>query len=103
MSIAMPEASHAVAIGVRSSRTMGLRLTPAQRAVLDRLERGEITADEAERLLADDEPAPTDGRVPADADWFAEPQGTETPEEAKARQLVERIARDVYGEEEPAG
>ena len=83
---------------------MELRLTPAQRAVLDRLERGEITADEAERhLAADGEPAPTDGEPAADADTVAEPESTETPEEARARELVEQIARDVYEDEEPSG
>jgi hypothetical protein len=81
---------------------MSLRLTPDQRAVLDRLERGEIDADEAERLLtgasetsaARAQPAPDPDASPD------ETHVTESDEEAKARELVERIARDIYGDEE---
>jgi hypothetical protein len=84
---------------------MSLRLTPEQRAVLDRLERGEIDADEAERLLmsgAVDEPPSRNASPPADPDvWLEEPPVAETEDEAKARELVERLARDIYGDEEP--
>jgi hypothetical protein len=73
------------------------RLSPEEREIVDRFERGVIDASEAGRLLiasvrrvdtppeaAEMEAAGGDG-VPG-----------ETPEEAQARELVERIARDVY-------
>ena len=86
---------------VRVFRAMSLRLTPDQRAVLDRLERGEIDADEAERLLtgAVAEPAAEDAMPVPDLE---ETRVAETDEEAKARELVERLARDIYGDEEPS-
>ena len=77
------------------------RLSPEEREIVDRFERGVIDAAEAGRLLlasvqrvdvapdsSDSDDGGDDG-VPG-----------ETPEEAAARQLVERIARDVY--EDPA-
>ena len=67
-------------------------LTPAQRAVVARLERGELSPEEAGRLLAESAPA-----EPPDAPTLAEPAGPpETPEERAARELVERIAREAY-------
>ena len=76
------------------------RLSPEQRRVVDRLKRGEITAEEAERELGahvkewhiklDDDPEPSESSTDE------APRSDETPEEAKARELVERIARDVY-------
>ena len=76
------------------------RLSPQEREIVDRFERGVIDASEAGRLLIDsvesvraeasasDEP----GRETVETD--AAPD--ETPEEARARALVERIAQDVY-------
>lgn len=76
-------------------RPEGDGLTPEQRDVLDRLERGEITAEEAGRRLggvghewrfSTDEAEPEEPPAPSRA---------ETEEEATARELVERIAREV--------
>ena len=77
------------------------RLSPQEREIVDRFERGVIDATEAGRLLIDSvdsvgaEPsAAADERgetVETDA-----PPADETPEEARARALVERIAQDVY-------
>jgi hypothetical protein len=72
-------------------------LSPEERAIVDRLERGEIDATEAGRLLIESvqrigdvvvsrEPDPGD-------DSAVDPN--ETPEQAAARELVERIAREV--------
>ena len=93
---------------------MSFRLPPHQRAVLDRLERGEIDADEAERILMGAvEPSATDAEPAKDPDVSPdetpvtetdnETPVTETDEEAKARELVERLARDIYGDEVPPG
>jgi hypothetical protein len=79
------------------------RLSPEEREIVDRFERGVIDAGEAGRLLiasvrrvevvppepADPEIAGEDG-IPG-----------ETPEEAAARELVERIAREAY--DDPKG
>ena len=94
-------------------------LSPAEREIVERFERGAIDAAEAGRLLiasverADVGPAealpptpvePGATAAPADeaaseAEAEAEPEfvvdPNETPEEAAARQLVERIAREV--------
>ena len=78
------------------------RLSPQEREIVDRFERGEIDAAEAGRLLIDS----VDSAGP-DASTAADEQGSETveadpgapdetAEEAKARELVERIAQDVY-------
>ena len=74
------------------------RLSPEEREIIDRFERGVIDAAEAGRLLIAsvryaEEPRATEheeeeAAVPANPD--------ETPEEAAARQLVERIARETY-------
>lgn len=80
------------------------RLSPQEREIVDRFERGVIDAAEAGRLLIDSvdsagpdapAPAPADqrGREAVEADPGA-PDGT--AEEARARELVERIAQDVY-------
>ena len=77
-------------------------LTRDQRAVLDRLERGEITADEAERLLSGG--ATVRERLLTAGEAATKPEAAEpgvieeTEEEAKARELVERIAREVDDE-----
>ena len=77
-------------------------LSPQEREIVDRFERGAIDATEAGRLLIesaapiarDAEAAPAHGE-PASTDDGAAARD-ETPEEAKARALVERIAQDVY-------
>ncbi len=72
----------------------GAGLTPDQRRVLERLERGELTASQAERLLVG-------GSAIAEPFGWEEPDEQrphETPEEAEARALVERIAREVDAE-----
>ena len=78
-------------------------LSPQEREIVDRFERGVIDATEAGRLLIasvqHDDDAPAAAAEPA----AEEPAGqeafvvdpNETPEEAAARQLVERIAREV--------
>lgn len=78
------------------------RLSPQEREIVDRFERGAIDATEAGRLLIEsvnsvraEAPASADehGRRTVAADAAAL---DETPEEAEARALVERIAQDVY-------
>ena len=79
------------------------RLSPEEREIVDRFERGVIDAAEAGRLLIASvrrvEVVPPD---PADTDIGSE-DGIpgETPEEAAARELVERIAREAY--DDPKG
>jgi hypothetical protein len=74
------------------------RLSPEEREIVDRFERGVIDAAEAGRLLIASvrrvEVAPPELE---DADVGGE-DGIpgETPEEAAARELVERIAREAY-------
>ena len=77
----------------RSGKT-ATDLTPAQRDVVARLERGELSAEEAGRLLAES------ARVePHPAPALDEPAGPpETPEERAARELVERLAQEAYGD-----
>ena len=68
-------------------------LTPEQRRILERIERGELTAAQAERLLL--------GVAPDPRSVMEEPElerPDETPEEAAARELVERIAQQVDAE-----
>ena len=77
------------------------RLSPQEREIVDRFERGVIDAAQAGRLLIESvnsvraEAASADehGRRTVAADAAAL---DETPEEAEARALVERIAQDVY-------
>jgi hypothetical protein len=77
------------------------RLSPKEREIVDRFERGVIDAAEAGRLLiASVQPARQEaaasvvesGSVTEEIDVAP----GETPEEAKARALVESIAREVY-------
>jgi hypothetical protein len=77
------------------------RLSPEQQTVVDRLERQEITADEAERLLGGTVRVfdLSIGTAPEDAEAAPAPARVETSEEALARQLVERIAEEVDAEE----
>ena len=78
------------------------RLSPQEREIVDRFERGVIDAAEAGRLLIDSvDSVRAEASAPADeharetvATDAAAPD--ETPEEARARALVERIAQDVY-------
>jgi hypothetical protein len=79
------------------------RLSPEERDIVDRLERGVIDAAEAGRLLIASvqsvrhESAASPGEsAPRTEETDAAPD--ETPEEAKARALVERLAQDVYGD-----
>ena len=70
-------------------------LTPDQRRVLQQLERGELTAVQAERLLVD-------GVHETESSGWGEPaeqRPDETPEEAQARLLVERIAQEIDAEQ----
>ena len=79
------------------------RLAPEEREIVDRFERGVIDAAEAGRLLI-----ASVHSVRHEAAASVDESGTEatdaapdeTPEEARARALVERIARDAY--EDPA-
>ena len=77
------------------------RLSPEEREIVDRFERGVIDAAEAGRLLiASVQPARHEAAASVDEsgsviDEIDVAQG-ETPEEAKARALVESIAREVY-------
>ncbi len=80
------------------------RLSPEEREIVDRFERGVIDAAEAGRLLIASVQRVDLAVAVASADVDAD--GTEddavpgeTPEEAAARKLVERIARDVYEEQ----
>ena len=80
------------------------RLSPEEREIVDRFERGVIDAAEAGRLLIASarsdrhEAAPSlDESAPGTVETTdAAPE--ETPEEATARALVEGLARDVYGD-----
>jgi hypothetical protein len=78
-------------------------LTSKQRDVVQRLERGELSAEEAARLLAEAGPeADTARGGPSASDPSEAPEGPErppeTPDETAARELVERIAREAYGD-----
>lgn len=77
------------------------RLSPEEREIVDRFERGVIDAAEAGRLLIasvhsvrHETAVSVDESRPVIEETDAAPN--ETPEEAKARALVERIARDAY-------
>ena len=83
------------------------RLSPEEREIVDRFERGAIDAAEAGRLLIDsvnsaDPHAPASNESERETAETVETVETEpapldeTPEEARARALVERIAQDVY-------
>ena len=80
----------------RRSGKRAAGLTPAQREIVARLERGELSAEEAGRLLAEASAAPLAAEAPPTGD---SPDGPpETEEERAARELVERIAREAYGD-----
>ena len=81
------------------------RLSPEEREIVDRFERGVIDAAEAGRLLIasaqsgrHDTAASVDESGPSGAIEETDAFPDETTEEAKARALVERIARDVYND-----
>jgi hypothetical protein len=83
----------------KSTRTD--RLSPEEREIVDRFERGVIDAAEAGRLLIDSvhavqHDAASSGEDEAGTEHTEAAPLDETSEEAKARALVERIARDVY-------
>jgi len=73
-------------------------LSPEEREIVDRFERGVIDAAEAGRLLIATTQyvpdAPGDAEAGDVDETDADPN--ETPEAAAARRLVEQIARDVY-------
>jgi hypothetical protein len=74
------------------------RLSPEQQAVLERLERGEIAVEEAERLLGGSVHV-LDVTIEAAAGEEAPaPKGADLSEEEIARRLVERIAQEVDAE-----
>ena len=76
------------------------RLSPEEREIVDRFERGVIDAAEAGRLLIASvhpgrhEATSVDERGPEAEETETSPD--EAPEEAKARALIERIARETY-------
>jgi hypothetical protein len=77
------------------------RLSPEEREIVDRFERGVIDAAEAGRLLLasvesnrPDAPASPDESGPGAAEPDA--PADETSDEAKARALIERLAREAY-------
>ena len=77
------------------------RLSPKEREIVDRFERGVIDAAEAGRLLiASVQPARHEAAASVDESGSVTEEidvaPGETPEEAKARALVESIAREVY-------
>jgi hypothetical protein len=74
------------------------RLSPEEREIVDRFERGAIDASEAGRLLIASvrtaaEAAPTDAAADESETAETDPASNETPEETAARLLV---ARDTY-------
>ncbi len=72
------------------------RLSPEEREIVDRFERGVIDAEEAGRLLIASVRRVAVAPESEPEDIEAEEIPGETPEEAAARRLVEQIARDVY-------
>ena len=85
----------------RRSARRADHLTQRQRDVVARLERGELSAEEAARLLAEPEPEvanPASGTSPEAPPGGEPAERPETPEETAARELVERIAREAYGD-----
>jgi hypothetical protein len=81
----------------KSTRTD--RLSPVEREIVDRFERGLIDAAEAGRLLIESVHHHREAAAPVHEAAAEETDALvpdETSEEAKARALVERIARDVY-------
>ena len=77
------------------------RLSPEEREIVDRFERGVIDAAEAGRLLiASVQPARHEAAASVDESGSVTDEAVaapdETTEEAKARALIESIAREVY-------
>jgi hypothetical protein len=79
------------------------RLSPEEREIVDRFERGVIDAAEAGRLLiasvkyvGQEDAASVDEGRPRAEETDASPD--EAPDEAEARILVERLAQEVYGD-----
>jgi hypothetical protein len=86
-------------------RTGAQHVTAEQREIIERFEKGEISADEAGKLLGATVRTTTirlgdDAGISVEStDTPTDDAPTETPEEAQARELVERLAREVYGDE----
>ena len=77
------------------------RLSPQEREIVDRFERGAIDATEAGRLLIESVASVRSlGSDLADEDGngtdMDAARSDETPEEASARELIERLAQEVY-------
>ena len=87
-----------VRFGFRFGKRVGDdKLTQRQRAIIEQLEAGELTAEEAERRLGGailEEWRFTAGDAARD-ETKTKPKPAETEDEATARELVERIAREV--------
>jgi hypothetical protein len=87
---------------MRFKATRTDRLSPQEREIVDRFERGAIDATEAGRLLI--ESVASVGSLGADlavedghrTDDIEGAPSDETPDEASARKLVERLAQEVY-------
>jgi hypothetical protein len=71
------------------------KLSPEQKAVVERLERGEISEEEAEKLLGGDVRI-LELRIGGGTDAPAEAK--ESSEDAKAREMIEKIAQQVDAE-----
>ena len=75
-------------------------LSPEEREIVDRFERGAIDAAEAGRLLIATTQHASEAPVARAADDVDQTETdadpNETPDEAAARRLVEQIAREVY-------
>jgi hypothetical protein len=83
----------------KSTRTD--RLSPEEREIVDRFERGEIDAAEAGRQLIASVHSIRDEAAASEDESGAGTEETdtspdETPEEEKARVLIERLAREAY-------
>jgi hypothetical protein len=72
-------------------------LSPEERVIVDRFERGQIDAAEAGRLLIESVHRVADVVVAQEHEEGTETavDPNETPEQAAARELVERVAREV--------
>jgi hypothetical protein len=71
------------------------RLSPEQKTIVEHLERGEISEDEAERLLGADVRVSELRLGNAATTEAASPPANEMEDKRKARELVEHIAREV--------
>jgi len=84
------------------------RLSPEEREIVDRFERGVIDAAEAGRLLVasvesvrHEAAASVDESGPGADETGAAPD--ETSEEARARAIIERLAREAYDDPPDSG